>query len=72
MIKTITALMVLTLIATVSTHNAYAIEGDGTSHVEVDEYPFNITVEEGGSITIHNNGENRIDFVVWYVGGGAT
>ena len=50
MIKTITALMVLTLIATVSTHNAYAIEGDGTSHVEVDEYPFNITIlEEGGS-----------------------
>ena len=63
MIKTITALMVLTLIATVSTHNAYAIEGDGTSHVEVDEYPFNITVEEGGSITIHNNGENTINFV---------
>ena len=63
MIKTITALMVLTLIATVSTHNAYAIEGDGTSHVEVDEYPFNITVEEGGSITIHNNGENTISFV---------
>ena len=63
MIKTITALMVLTLIATVSTHNAYAIEGDGTSHVEVDEYPFDITVEEGGSITIHNNGENTISFV---------
>ena len=63
MIKTITALMVLTLIATVSTHNAYAIEGDGTSHVEVDEYPFNIIVEEGGSITIHNNGENTINFV---------
>ncbi|MDC0522397.1 ELKS/Rab6-interacting/CAST family protein [Nitrosopumilus sp.] len=63
MIKTITALMVLTLIATVSAHNAYAIEGDGTSHVEVDEYPFNITVEEGGSITIHNNGENTINFV---------
>jgi len=63
MIKTITALMVLTLIATVSTHNAYAIEGDGTSHVEVDEYPFDITVEEGGSITIHNNGENTINFV---------
>ncbi len=47
MIKTITALMVLTLIATVSTHNAYAIEGDGTSHVEVDEYPvpdYNLTM----------------------------
>ena len=70
MIKTITALMVLTLIATVSTHNAYAIEGDGTSHVEVDEYPFNITVEEGGSITIHNNGENTINFVShgWFEG----
>ena len=64
------ALMVLTLIATVSTHNAYAIEGDGTSHVEVDEYPFNITVEEGGSITIHNNGENTINFVSygWFEG----
>ncbi len=70
MIKTITALMVLILIATVSTHNAYAIEGDGTSHVEVDEYPFNITVEEGGSITIHNNGENTINFVSygWFEG----
>ena len=68
--KTITALMVLTLIATMSMGNAYAIEGDGTSHVEVDEYPFNITVEEGGSITIHNNGENRIDFVShgWFEG----
>ena len=63
MIKTITALMVLTLIATVSTHNAYAIEGDGTSHVEVDEYPFNIILEEGGSMTLHNNGENTINFV---------
>lgn len=61
--KTITALMVLTLIATMSMGNAYAIEGDGTSHVEVDEYPFDITVEEGGSITIHNNGENTINFV---------
>jgi hypothetical protein len=70
MMKTITALMVLTLIATISMGNAYAIEGDGTSHVEVDEYPFNITVEEGGSITIHNNGENRIDFVSygWFEG----
>jgi hypothetical protein len=63
MMKTITALMVLTLIATMSMGNAYAIEGDGTSHVEVDEYPFDITVEEGGSITIHNNGENTINFV---------
>lgn len=68
--KTITALMVLTLIATMSMGNAYAIEGDGTSHVEVDEYPFNITVEEGGSITIHNNGENTINFVSygWFEG----
>ena len=70
MMKTITALMVLTLIATMSMGNAYAIEGDGTSHVEVDEYPFNITVEEGGSITIHNNGENTINFVShgWFEG----
>ena len=70
MIKTITALMVLTLIATVSTHNAYAIEGDGTSHVEVDEYPFNITILEGGSMTLHNNGENTISFVAhgWFEG----
>jgi hypothetical protein len=70
MMKTITALMVMTLIATISMGNAYAIEGDGTSHVEVDEYPFNITVEEGGSITIHNNGENTINFVShgWFEG----
>ena len=70
MIKTITALMVLTLIATVSTHNAYAIEGDGTSHVEVDEYPFDITILEGGSMTLHNNGENTINFVAhgWFEG----
>ena len=60
----------MTLIATISMGNAYAIEGDGTSHVEVDEYPFNITVEEGGSITIHNNGENTINFVShgWFEG----
>jgi hypothetical protein len=70
MIRTNTALMVLTLIATISIGNAYAIEGDGTSHVEVDEYPFDITVEEGGSITIHNNGENTINFVShgWFEG----
>jgi hypothetical protein len=70
MMKTITALMVMTLIAIMSMGNAYAIEGDGTSHVEVDEYPFNITVEEGGSITIHNNGENTINFVShgWFEG----
>ena len=62
--------MVLTLIATISMGNAYAIEGDGTSHVEVDEYPFNITVEEGGSMTLHNNGENTINFVShgWFDG----
>ena len=70
MMKTITALMVLTLIATISMSSAYAIEGDGTSHVEVDEYPFNITVEEGGSMTLHNNGENTINFVShgWFDG----
>ena len=45
MIRTITALMVLTLIATVSTHNAYAIEGDGTSHVEPITQTENFTVE---------------------------
>ena len=70
MIKTITALTVLTLIATVGMNNAYAIEGDGTSHVEVDEYPFNITILEGGSMTLHNNGEQTIDFVShgWFEG----
>ena len=70
MMKTITALTVLTLVATISMSSAYAIEGDGTSHVEVDEYPFDITVEEGGSITIHNNGESTISFVShgWFEG----
>ena len=70
MMKTITALTVLTLVATISMSSAYAIEGDGTSHVEVDEYPFNITVEEGGSMTLHNNGENTINFVShgWFDG----
>jgi len=70
MIKTITALTVLTLIATISMSNAYAMEGDGTSHVEVDEYPFNITILEGGSMTLHNNGEQTIDFVShgWFEG----
>ena len=70
MIRTITALTVLTLIATVGINNAYAIEGDGTSHVEVDEYPFNITILEGGSMTLHNNGESTINFVShgWFEG----
>ncbi len=70
MIRTITALTVLTLIATVGINNAYAIEGDGTSHVEVDEYPFNITILEGGSMTLHNNGETTISFVAhgWFEG----
>ena len=70
MIKTITALTVLTIIATVGINNAYAIEGDGTSHVEVDIYPFDITILEGGSMTLHNNGENTINFVShgWFEG----
>lgn len=70
MIKTITALTVLTLIATVGMSNAYAIEGDGTSHVEVDVYPFDITILEGGSMTLHNNGEQTINFVShgWFEG----
>ena len=70
MIKTITALTVLTLVATISMGNAYAIEGEGTSHVEVDEYPFNITILEGGSMTLHNNGEQTINFVShgWFEG----
>ena len=68
MIKTITALTVLTLIVSMS--SAYAIEGEGTSHVEVDEYPFNITILEGGSMTLHNNGEQTINFVShgWFEG----
>ena len=70
MIKTITALTVLTLIATVGMGNAYAIEGDGTIHVEVDVYPFDITILEGGSMTLHNNGEQTINFVShgWFEG----
>ena len=70
MIKTITALTVLTLVATISMSSAYAIEGEGTSHVEVDEYPFNITILEGGSMTLHNNGEQTINFVShgWFEG----
>jgi hypothetical protein len=70
MIKTITALTVLTIIATVGINNAYAIEGDGTGHVEVDIYPFDITILEGGSMTLHNNGENTINFVShgWFEG----
>jgi hypothetical protein len=70
MTRTITALMVLTLIVTISMGNAYAIDGDGTNHVEVDEYPFNITMLEGGSITLHNNNENTINFVShgWFEG----
>ena len=70
MTRTITALTVLTIIATVGINSAYAIDGDGTSHVEVDEYPFNITILEGGSMTLHNNGEQTIDFVSygWFEG----
>jgi hypothetical protein len=70
MTRTITALMVLTIIATVGINSAYAVQGDGTSHVEVDEYPFNVTILEGGSMTLHNNGEQTINFVShgWFEG----
>jgi hypothetical protein len=70
MTRTITALMVLTIIATVGINSAYAVQGDGTSHVEVDEYPFNVTILEGGSMTLHNNGETQIEFVShgWFEG----
>ena len=67
MIKTITALMVLTLIATVSTHNAYAIEGDGTSHVEPIAQAENFTVEmtENGFSTneLQINAGDSVTFV---------
>ena len=35
--------------------------GDGTSHVDVYDYPFQITVVEGGSFTIHNPLDRIID-----------
>lgn len=68
--KTITTIMVLTIIATIGMGNAYANLGDGTNHVIVNTYPFNITVLEGGSMTFNNIGENTINFVSndWFEG----
>ena len=55
------------LIPTIS--NAYAIiEGDGTHHADVYDYPFNVTILEGGSITLHNTGEQSIIFTMYSTG----
>ena len=60
MTRTITALMVLTLVATISMGNAYAIGGDGTNHVEVDEYPFNITILKGRILEIYSTKLDKV------------
>ena len=38
------------------------IVNDGTDHVDVYDYPFNITLLEGGNFTLYNNGTNNIYF----------
>ena len=67
MIRTITALMVLTLIATVSTHNAYAIDADGINHIESISQAENFTVEmtENGFSTneLQINAGDSVTFV---------
>ena len=50
-------LVVLSLILVIPLNAHAQIIGDGTDHVDVYEYPFDITVLEGGSFTLHN--ENR-------------
>jgi len=67
MIKTITALMVLTLVATISMSNAYAIDADGTNHVETIPQAENFTVEvtENGFSTneLQINAGDSVTFV---------
>jgi plastocyanin/uncharacterized coiled-coil protein SlyX len=67
MTRTITALMVLTLIVTISMGNAYAIEGDGTIYVETISQAENFTVEvtENGFSTneLQINAGDSVTFV---------
>jgi len=58
MIRTITALTALALITTMSFANAETPET-----VTVTEFPFEVSVLEGGSITFTNNGTTTMDFV---------
>mgnify|MGYP003122732664 CR=1 FL=1 len=50
-------LFVLSLMVVIPLNAHAQIVGDGTDHVDVYDYPFDITVLEGGSFTLHN--ENR-------------
>jgi len=65
MIRTITALTALALITTMSFANAETPET-----VTVAEFPFEVSVLEGGSITFTNNGTTTMDFVSygWFDG----
>ena len=50
-------LFVLSLMVVIPLNAHAQIVNDGTDHVDVYDYPFDITVLEGGSFTLHN--ENR-------------
>ena len=64
---TIAPILVMLVIFVTLIGFAYA---EDITNVEVVEYPFNITILEGGSMTLHNNGENTINFVShgWFEG----
>jgi len=57
-----TQLILFALIAIPLTSIAYA---ETPSHIEIWDHPFEATVMEGGSITIHNESDTNYNFVSW-------
>ena len=53
-VSTLMALAVISLVASIGFAYAETV-GDGTSEVHVYDFPFDVTVVEGGSVVIHND-----------------
>lgn len=53
-VSTLMALAVISLVASIGFAYAETV-GDGTSEVHVYDFPFDVTVVEGGSIVVHND-----------------
>jgi len=64
-VSTLMALAVISLVASIGFASAETI-GDGTSEVHVyinnaNDFPFNVTVVEGGSVVVHNESQKKFN-----------
>ena len=64
-VSTLMALAVISLVASIGLASAETV-GDGTSEVHVyinnaNDFPFNVTVVEGGSVVVHNESQKKFN-----------